>query len=272
MGRISPGDTYGSLTVLREVRKVAADGRRYRAALCRCDCGNQTTPRISSLIAGDARSCGCSRGPPKYQHKRCPVCGTLAMIRRGHRSCSRACGYQLARATRQAPNPSYAAWHHRVAKARGPASGYPCADCGNPAQDWSTAGPSSDDLWARFQPRCRRYHDGATGEGNPRAKLTSVRVRELRARRAEGPDLPAARRRIRHQRHDRLRGRQPQNLGARELSPSSQPASPVTFGSQPRPTPDKPYPPFWSARTAAIRIGSGAPIRSLCPLRSTGSA
>ena len=186
---INPGDKYGRLTVIAEVRKAAADGKRYRAALCQCDCGKECTPRITSLIAGDALSCGCSRGPPKYQQKRCPVCGTAAVIRRDHQSCSRACGYQLARATRQAPNPSYDAWHHRVNKARGPASGYTCADCGNPARDWSTADPSSDDIQARFQPRCRRCHrlyDGAVGEGNPRAKLTNGKVRQLRARRADG--------------------------------------------------------------------------------------
>jgi len=186
---INPGDKYGRLTVIREVQKLAADGRRYRAALCRCDCGQETAPRISSLTAGDVRSCGCSRGPPKYQQKRCPVCGTLAMIRRDRHSCSRACGYQLARAARQAANPSYAVWHHRVTKARGAASGYPCVDCGKPAQDWSTANPSSDDIWVRFQPRCRschRHYDGAVGDGNPRAKLTSGKVRELRARRADG--------------------------------------------------------------------------------------
>jgi hypothetical protein len=185
----SPGDKYGRLTVIAELQKTAADGRRYRAALCQCDCGKQAAPRISSLHAGDAQSCGCSRGPPKYQQKRCPVCGTLAMIRRDRRSCSRACGYQLARAARQAANPSYSVWHRRVTKARGPASGYPCADCGQPAQDWSTVNPSSTDLAVRFQPRCRRchrYHDGAVGEGNPRAKLTSGKVRVLRARRAAG--------------------------------------------------------------------------------------
>jgi hypothetical protein len=79
-----------------------------------------------------ARSRGCSRGQPKHERKHCPVCGTLAIIRRDHRSCSRVCG---------------------------------------------------------FQPRCRkchRHHDGAIGEGNPRATLTDQRVRELRARPAEG--------------------------------------------------------------------------------------
>jgi hypothetical protein len=186
---INPGDKYGRLTVIAEVQKAAADGRRYRAALCRCDCGQETTPRISSLKRGDAQSCGCSRGPPKCEQKRCPVCGTIAVIRRDHKSCSRACGYHLARVARQAPAPSYDVWHHRVNKARGPASGYACVDCGNPAQDWSTVNPSSDDIQVRFQPRCRRCHrcyDGAVGDGNGRAKLTSGKVRQLRARRADG--------------------------------------------------------------------------------------
>ena len=49
---INPGDTYGRLTVIREVQKAAPDGRRYRAALCRCECGQETTPRISSLNSG----------------------------------------------------------------------------------------------------------------------------------------------------------------------------------------------------------------------------
>ena len=186
---VKQGQRYGRLTVVREVQKTGADGGRYRAALCRCDCGKQVTPRISSLKSGDAQSCGCSRGQPAYEQKHCPVCGVLAMIRRDHRSCSRVCGYELARAARQAANPSYDGWHHRVTQARGPASGYACVDCGNPAQDWSTVNPSSDDIQARFQPRCRRchrYYDGAVGEGNPRAKLTSEKVRQLRARRADG--------------------------------------------------------------------------------------
>jgi hypothetical protein len=186
---IRPGDKYGRLTVIAEVQQGAADGRRYRAALCRCDCGQEITPRISSLRCGDAQSCGCSRGLPKYQQKRCPVCGTVAVIRRDRKCCSRSCGYQLARAAREAAHPSDDVWHHRVAKARGPASGYACVDCGHPAQDWSTVNPSSDDIQVRFQPRCRRCHrhyDGAVGEGNPRAKLTSEKVRQLRARRADG--------------------------------------------------------------------------------------
>lgn len=186
---VKRGQRYGRLTVIREVRKTGADGKHYRAALCRCDCGQHVTPRISSLTSGDTRSCGCTRGQPRYQRKRCPVCGGLAMIRRDRKSCSRACGYQLARAARQAANPSYDTWHKRVKKARGPASGYPCADCGEPARDWSTVNPSSGDVRGRFQPRCRKCHrryDGAVGTGNPRAKLTDDKVRKLRALRARG--------------------------------------------------------------------------------------
>ena len=186
---IKRGQRYGRLAVIREVQKTGADGRRYRAALCRCDCGKHVTPRISSLKSGDAQSCGCSRGQPRYEQKHCPVCGALAMIRRDHQSCSPACGYELARAARRAANPSYAVWHKRVQIARGPARDYACVDCGGRAADWSTVNPSSDDIQVRFQPlcrRCHRYHDGAVGEGNPRAKLTSRKVRQLRARRADG--------------------------------------------------------------------------------------
>jgi hypothetical protein len=41
---ISRGERYGRLTVIREVQKASADGKRYRAALCLCDCGTEITP------------------------------------------------------------------------------------------------------------------------------------------------------------------------------------------------------------------------------------
>jgi len=186
---VNPGEKYGNLTIIREVRKVAPSGRSYRAVLCRCDCGNELTPALRSLISGDARSCGCSRGRPKYEWKCCPVCGRRARIRRDRRSCSRACGHKLTGAALRTESPSYDVWHNRVKTARGPASDYRCIDCSGQAEDWSTADPSSDDVWVRFQPRCRKCHrryDGAVGEGSPRAKLTAGNVRRLRARRADG--------------------------------------------------------------------------------------
>jgi hypothetical protein len=186
---VNPGDKYGKLTIIREVRKVAAGGKSYRAVRCRCDCGNELTTALRSVVSGDARSCGCSRGRPKYEWKRCPVCGRRARIRRDRRSCSRACGHKLTGAALRAERPSYDVWHNRVKKARGPASDYRCIDCGGPAEDWSTADRSSNDVWVRFHPRCRKCHrryDGAIGERSPRAKLTAEKVRKLRARRADG--------------------------------------------------------------------------------------
>jgi predicted RNA-binding Zn-ribbon protein involved in translation (DUF1610 family) len=182
---IQPGDRFGRLSVIREVRTYTSDGKATRSALCQCDCGNISMPAVRSLISGDARSCGCSRGKPRYEQKRCPVCGIEARIRRDHRACSRSCGYQLASATRKSADPSAGVLHRRVKKARGPASNYACVDCGGAAEDWSTADSSSDDVWVRFQPRCRKCHrsyDGAFGEGHPRAKLTAEKVRQLRAR------------------------------------------------------------------------------------------
>ena len=149
---VNPGEKYGKLTIIREVRKVAAGGKSDRAVRCRCDCGNELTTALRSLMSGDARSCGCSRGRPKYEWRRCPVCGRRARIRRDRRSCSRACGHQLTGDALRAERPSY-------------------------------------DVWVRFQPRCRKCHrryDGAIGEGSPRAKLTAEKVRRLRARRADG--------------------------------------------------------------------------------------
>ena len=74
-------------------------------------------------------------------------------------------------------------------KPAGPPVGTPALTAGSPPRDWSTVNPSSSDVRARFQPRCRTCHrryDGAAGAGNPRAKLTDNTVRKLRARRADG--------------------------------------------------------------------------------------
>ena len=142
------------------------------------------------------------------------------MIRRGHKSCSRECGYELARAARQAASPSYAVWHKRIKEARGPASDYRCVDCGEGAEDWSTVDPSSGDVRVRFQPRClkcHRYYDGAVGEGNPRATLTDAKVKGAAGPAGAGTDVPAAGRRIRHQRRIRLGGRHWQDMAARRV-------------------------------------------------------
>lgn len=54
----------------------------------------------------------------------------------------------------------YRALHNRLVETRGRASEYPCADCGDPAKDWSHdggAGAFSTNL-DDYSPRCRRCH------------------------------------------------------------------------------------------------------------------
>jgi len=52
---IQPGERYGKLTIIREVRKTSVK-RRF---LCRCDCGRLTQVNLNSLRAGAIKSCGC---------------------------------------------------------------------------------------------------------------------------------------------------------------------------------------------------------------------
>jgi hypothetical protein len=54
---VKPGETYGSLTVIRFVGSVACK-RRY---LCACACGTEKTLCGSTLKSGAQISCGCSR-------------------------------------------------------------------------------------------------------------------------------------------------------------------------------------------------------------------
>ncbi len=58
---VSAGDRFGWLTVTDpEPRTVVIDGKtRRRIVTCRCDCGTETTVRISSLVSGGTKSCGC---------------------------------------------------------------------------------------------------------------------------------------------------------------------------------------------------------------------
>lgn len=54
---ITPGDRYGRLVVVAEAPKR----RKMRHFLCRCDCGNTITTRLSALRNGKSKSCGCLR-------------------------------------------------------------------------------------------------------------------------------------------------------------------------------------------------------------------
>jgi hypothetical protein len=51
------GQRFGRLTLVREVEKYLRG--RYRAVVCRCDCGRETTVRVSHLVSRSIVSCGC---------------------------------------------------------------------------------------------------------------------------------------------------------------------------------------------------------------------
>lgn len=90
--RLLPGQVFGRLTVLEETpaptEYTAYKGLWYR---CRCQCGNETVVRRSSLVSGATRSCGClrrenSRGVAKDRRARSSIApgavfGRLTVIR-----------------------------------------------------------------------------------------------------------------------------------------------------------------------------------------------
>lgn len=55
------GERFGRLVVVSEVEPIIYRGNKLRRFLCRCDCGNETEVRLSSLISGMTSSCGCLR-------------------------------------------------------------------------------------------------------------------------------------------------------------------------------------------------------------------
>lgn len=60
---VEAGQRFGKLVVVDgEYGKKSG----YRAALCKCDCGNDHVVRVSLLLQGLSNSCGCNRG----QHER----------------------------------------------------------------------------------------------------------------------------------------------------------------------------------------------------------
>lgn len=62
-GRDLTGQRFGRLTVIDGV--VIERRRRWR---CRCDCGNETTIRVTSLLSESTRSCGCLEAEAHFKH------------------------------------------------------------------------------------------------------------------------------------------------------------------------------------------------------------
>lgn len=53
------GQRFGRLTVLHRADDILCNAHRYKAYLCRCDCGTEDVVRASDLRLGHTRSCGC---------------------------------------------------------------------------------------------------------------------------------------------------------------------------------------------------------------------
>jgi hypothetical protein len=56
------GEKFGKLTVIKELSPdFNKEGGPIRKVLCKCDCGNTSTPLLINLMAGYSRSCGCTQ-------------------------------------------------------------------------------------------------------------------------------------------------------------------------------------------------------------------
>ena len=58
---VKPGDQFGRLTVIREIRLpgTANPDRIERGAACRCSCGGSALVQLVKLFSGHTSSCGC---------------------------------------------------------------------------------------------------------------------------------------------------------------------------------------------------------------------
>jgi hypothetical protein len=78
---ITPGDRFGSLTIVEETDPYFAPGgsgprRRFK---CLCDCGKTTISALNELRSGKAKSCGCSR--VKGGHSKHPLYDILGRMK-----------------------------------------------------------------------------------------------------------------------------------------------------------------------------------------------
>ena len=61
------GNTYGKLTVIKRAENDKHGKTRW---LCRCECGNESTPNGADLRSGKSQSCGCSHVTHGLSHHR----------------------------------------------------------------------------------------------------------------------------------------------------------------------------------------------------------
>ena len=131
------GKVFRSWTVLHRAPDSGGPGRHARW-VCRCTCGNEASVLSTTLKRGESQSCG--KGSCNWRWKGDDV--------------------------------AYFGAHHRLIKALGSAREHPCADCGEPAREWSYDNLDPDERTqevrgsliryslkqAHYSPRCARCH------------------------------------------------------------------------------------------------------------------
>lgn len=110
---IQPGDTFGLVTVISEVKghKRPERGTR-RIFLVQCSCGQQKRAYLEKLRSGQITSCGCISRPSMLRHGMCKT-------------------------------PTYKAWQHMRERCRNPK----CAQY----SDYGGRGISVDPRWDQFE-------------------------------------------------------------------------------------------------------------------------
>jgi len=59
--KVTPGERFNKLSIIKEVETVICAKTKFRMVLCKCDCGNETTVRLTNLRSNHTKSCGCIR-------------------------------------------------------------------------------------------------------------------------------------------------------------------------------------------------------------------
>lgn len=130
-------------------------------------------------------------GRPRRDLRLCPGCGLEKLIRRGSVYCSYGCFSENASARlRKTENPGYRASHKRVTKARGRASGYPCAFCGLPARHWSQVHGTDMSDPRNFRALCVPCHTAYDKPVRSPKRLTAGDRAEILRLYAETRELP----------------------------------------------------------------------------------
>jgi hypothetical protein len=137
----------------------------------------------------------------KMESIACEQCGNPALVRAGHRFCSKACAVLKQHAdgkSRQASGPEHYAWkgsdagyqalHMRIIRSRGRADHCEWRDkagCKSRKYEWAHlhgTDPGDVQNYVSLCKTCHQRYDGQQGSGHANAKLTDTQVTEIRIR------------------------------------------------------------------------------------------